>query len=174
MRLEPAATRFQSEKSGVKHTFREQHFLNLQKGCIDRIEREVTENRISKSNLHRSIDSGEVKLIGSKRVYGACLEIPTSRNTSSPKAIVSGLMSCPKYQPSLSSGIRAEPRRIGPQPMSSTVEQVSSHGFEETKAAFAGVQSRFAAAHGPCAPVDHRETHPAYKDFLPESSRYWG
>ena len=88
MGLEPRATRLQREERGIKHAVRGQHGLQLQQGREDRIESEMAEHRIGKSDLHLTINRGELELFGGEKGIGACSEIPASRNTSSPKAII--------------------------------------------------------------------------------------
>ena len=66
MGLEPRTPRLQREERGIEHTGRGQHGLQLQQSREDRIEREMAEHRIGKSDLHRPINRGELELIGGK------------------------------------------------------------------------------------------------------------
>ena len=93
-------TRAKGDPAQARRTWHKAHRTEqarsvLQQGRKDRIQRQVTKQRIGKGDLHRAIDWGEIELVGGKKVYGACSGIPASRSTSSPKAIVAGLMSCP-------------------------------------------------------------------------------
>ena len=71
MGLEPRATRLQREERGIEHAGRGQHGLQLQQGREDRIEREMAEHRIGKSDLHRPINRSEIELIGGKQGVGS-------------------------------------------------------------------------------------------------------
>ena len=71
MWLKPRAAPFRSEKRGIEHAVRGQHGLQLQQGSEDRIEREMAEHRIGKSDLHRPINRGELELIGGKQGVGS-------------------------------------------------------------------------------------------------------
>ena len=123
MRLEPSATLLKREERGVKHTGRSKHGLQLQQGRKNRIQCEVTEQRIGKGNLHRAIDWGEIELVGCKKGIGRLFRDTGLTQHLLTKGDCAGVDVLPVYQPSLGRGIRAEPSRIGPQPMSSTVEE---------------------------------------------------
>ena len=69
MRIEPIASWLQRKECGVERTGWTQHGTQLQQGRVNRIQREVTEDRISESELHWPINLREIEMVGCKWVY---------------------------------------------------------------------------------------------------------